>query len=330
MPLPDPLPDGEFLILTERSFHAVGKQGDNAQLSPITLWLTNFSLFIDPTFDMEVARKITVSHISGFECSVVNDIDVLQVLTGTHRNVKIHLFIPDETHKAAFQKLVDHLRQLLRHKRSTFDYGRSLLHRVQSSESLDAFYKDFLKIDSTDNETDPRLSPEELETTPQRVFALLFSISDYFADLLKTSSDLLVAGTAALILVLSVLFELMPFGLFMSALLLVFLIWTGVRKIFKKTEFHKPTEIARTEKSLTELVKAQNESLGTVDRRLFWLVPAETLELGAFVLVVLLLFVLFDPTFLLFLSLVGLAFFDRWDPLGFGSLSAILSQLILW
>jgi hypothetical protein len=55
-----------------------------------------------------------------------------------------------------------------------------------------------------------------------------------------------------------------------------------------------------------------------------------SVQLGAFFLMLLLLFLLFDPTFLLFGSLVGLAFLDRWSAFGIQPLSTLLSHLILW
>ena len=77
-------------------------------------------------------------------------------------------------------------------------------------------------------------------------------------------------------------------------------------------------------------VAASNQFREMIANRFFWYNRMESLEVVGFLVLVLLLFMIFEPYVLLIVSLVGLAFFDRWDPFHLGSLPTILSHLFLW
>ena len=64
--------------------------------------------------------------------------------------------------------------------------------------------------------------------------------------------------------------------------------------------------------------------------RFVWGEPQITLQTCEFLLVMCLVFYFLDPFIILAISLIGLSFFERWDPFKLGSLSKLLSQLILW
>jgi hypothetical protein len=128
---------------------------------------------------------------------------------------------------------------------------------------------------------------------------------------------------------LSVVFQRFSFGAVVSVGGLTLIIGIGIQKLIGVDHAIEEVNIEKVQGSMPPFFRSTNAFYAQLNTRLFWADRSTALQLGAFCLVSL-LFVLFHPTFLLFVSLVGLAFFERWNVLGFGSLSAILSHLHLW
>ena len=99
-------------------------------------------------------------------------------------------------------------------------------------------------------------------------------------------------------------------------------------------KFAKENSAAKKHNSSMKWRKAFRKIIGTfekfrisLDKRLLWKNPKQTLEVEFFLLSVALLFLGFDPAFVLATALFGQGFVERWNPFGFGSLWEIITNL---
>lgn len=329
---PEALGDGEFLILSDDSFHAVGQAGLQIQITPTALYLTNLHLFMEPQFDVEITRKIALSEISGFVDAIVNDCPVLDIVS-TDSGQTIHLFIPDETRKTAFTSIVSRLIDGMKENQEACDKEAMQLRRsCQNSESLQSFYESVIN-GKTEGHEQNEAEKEEKKAVKKKaretVHRSLIPFN-FFADFVQTSDHLFFAVAILTIGILSKVFKYVSFGTFISAALFTLIVVFGLQKVRGKKHIGERINPEDAEPAVREFLASSNKFLDHIERRIFWGVPESTLETVTFLLTLVLLFMLFDPVWLLLISLVGLAFFDRWDPFGCGSLSTILSNLILW
>lgn len=331
MSTPEALENGEFLILTDETFHAIGNAGLQIQITPTTLYLTNFHIFLEPQFDVEITRKIALSDITGFENKTVNDCPCLAILS--EEDQSINIFIPDENRKKAFQGIVQKLHSEIKVSQEACDKYALMLRRfVQDAPSLQDFYTKINSKPATEQEKekekkDDLIKQEKLARKTVQKSLIPFN---FFADLVETSPEFFFALVLAACGILSIVFHFISFGTFTSFLFFGSITLFGVQKIAGNNSHKIRIPPENADKSIRGLLASNNKFLDQLDRRIFWENPEATLEMANFFLVMTLLFVLCNPTFLLFISLAGLAFFDRWNPFNLGSLSTILSHLILW
>lgn len=331
MSTPEALENGEFLILTDDTFHAIGNAGLQIQITPTTLYLTNFHIFLEPHFDVEITRKIALSDITGFENKTVNDCPCLAILS--EEDQSINIFIPDEVRKKAFQNIVQRLHSEIKTSQEQCDKYALMLRRfVQDASTLQEFYIKFNSKSAKEQEKEKEKKDDLMkqEKLAQKTVQQSLIPFNFFADLVETSPEIFFAIVLAAIGILSFLFTFVSFGTFTSFLFFFSIVMFGVKKILGENIRKVKIPPENADKSIRGILASNNKFLDQLDRRLFWDNPQATLELASFFLITTLLFVFCNPTFLLFVSLVSLAFFDRWDPIHVGSLSTILSHLILW
>jgi hypothetical protein len=324
--------NGEFLILTDESFHAVGQSGLQIQLSPVVLHVTNRRIIIEPQFDIEMTRNIDLSTITGFKHDSVNDIPVLAIHCGGSE-AALCLFIPDDTRKRVFQEIVDHMHKVSTQPPQIANKAMlALRHSIHESPTIQHFYENYRGPPEIETPTekveveDPKVK-EKVTLSKVRSFLAPWN---FVANFIDVSPRLLGVILCLLVAVLSVVFQHFSFGAVVSAGGLTFIVILGIQKLLGVDHTIEEVNIEKVQDSMQPFFRSSNAFYAQVNTALFWAERSAALQLGAFCLVLLLLFVLFHPTFLLFVSLVGLAFFERWNMLGFGSLSTILSHLILW
>ena len=321
--------NGEFLILKDESFHAVGQAGLQIQITPSALYLTNLHVFVEPRYDVEITRKLALSDITSFSDSIVNDCPVLDVICA-ESGQKLHLFIPDETRKTAFRSIVERLVSSCRIGQTSCDRVAVRLRRAaQDSPTLESFYELVATKGVGGADSATASAHRDGAKAARARLARGLAPCAFFADWVDTSPHLFFATLVLLAGVLSRVLHHVSFGTLASGSSLVLVVILGIRRL---AGAKSPEKLAGddADAAVRDFLVATDEFAACIDERLLWGNPWKTLEVAVLCLCLVLLFVFFDPAFLLLVSLVGLAFFDRWNPFGLGSLSTILSHLILW
>lgn len=329
---PESLENGEFLILTDDSFHAVGQAGLQIQMTPSTLYLTNFNIYLEPQFDVEITRKIALSDITGFNETIVNDCPVLEI-TSEDVGQKIMIFIPDDTRSQAFPDILKNLQKMQQENQESCDkYALIIRRSVQEAASLDAFYKAINEHPPTDEllKQEQKVAQKiKAKKAEQNIQQSLIPFN-FFADLVETSPEILFSAVVIIISFLSLIFQFISFGVFTCSAVFTFVVIFGLQKVIGKRAPIERIPPDDAEPSIRPLLASNNQFYDRIDNVFRWEDTRATLEVATFLLILILMFTLYDPAVLLFISLVGLAFFDRWDPFKLGSLSSLLSKLILW
>ena len=271
-------------------------------------------------------RQISIISISTFKFTSVNDCPTLDIIC-KDEDESIHIFIPDETRKDAFTTIIKALHSNAKQSQESCNsYAILIKHKIQESPTL----QDFYTIINTNNlsQRDSATQNHAKLITQKLSFLQIF---DFFADFSDTSPFLLFSILFSIISLLSFIFEHYSFGGFVCCSLLLLLIRNAFHKIngnsIPQKEEPMPKEV---DESLAPLMESSSKLRNAVDARLCWASAQDSAEVAIFALVMLLMFVFLDPVFLLVVSALLLAFFERWDPLKIGSLPNILSRLILW
>ena len=128
---------------------------------------------------------------------------------------------------------------------------------------------------------------------------------------------------------LSILFRILPFGVWFFGLVFALVARYGVRVLFSYEEVDaKAREIdSKLRNQFRHLLDAYEECKTTFHNRFLWTCPRQTLEVVMFVLACGLLFSCLDPATILAFSMIGLAVVERWNPFGFGSLTDMVTTL---
>ena len=190
-----------------------------------------------------------------------------------------------------------------------------------------AFYREIVNQPVIIKEED-----EQLEVQRKARENLLESLIpfNFFADMFETAPRLVWALVVALVAFMSWAVYFMSFGTLVSAICLGFVLFTGVSRVCGWQVPCNDAEPETAEQSIQDLIRSRNEFRNVMRSRLLWLRPQETLEVVMMFVTTMLLFIFLDPTAILIVSILGLAFFDRWCLFGSGSLPEYLSRLIAW
>lgn len=326
------LDNGEFLILTDDSVHVVGEDSVQIQFTPATLYLTNNHIILDPHFNVEIVRKISLADVVRIAQTITNDCPVLDILC-EESGQSIHVFIPDESHRLAFASILGQLRKHKEKSQKAGDrYAMNMRRSIQNSESLNSFYKAFNS--APDYDQAKVLAKKEKKIAKERkVREALNNVLipfNFVSDFLDICPEFFFAAATFGAVLLSFLFKYISPGSFLAAIFFFIILYYGklqVTKKMKKTEKISPED---ANPSLKQFVMAINQFQDHLNSYIKWGNSRETLKMVIFFLILGLLFIFINPTILLITSLIGLAIIERWNPLGFGSLPSLLSRLILW
>lgn len=158
-----------------------------------------------------------------------------------------------------------------------------------------------------------------------------FAILDIFEDLIKRDEDLFFTVALTFVMLLTIVFSFLSFGVCVCAFLFLHIATFGFNIIFSqnshvaRSRFNKNNKVWR--RLFNPYIKSFSQFKASFDRRFNWENPRYTLEVECFLLTTSLMFWFFDPAFVLTISLFGLSFAERWDPVGFGCIQDIIGNL---
>jgi hypothetical protein len=314
------LDSDEFIILRDPSCQAARMHQGQYSFYPSVLYLTNRRVHISSLVPFVDPQFITLDSIHTSEICLFNDAVGIK-LAGS---ASVTFFLPETEHQELFLKLVSKLSSAAKSGQIDCDsIGLSVQRRFLQSASIGAFYTsaagnedhfDGPPVESTEDEF-LRSSPESF---PVRMLAFVI-------DVMNVGELFLIAFFFTILGLMSILFWLIPFGVSSCGVIFLLMIRHGFGMIFSK----KPGR--NLKRPSGEFgggsIKAFNQFVEAFRKRLLWRNPRRTLETVMFLLSTAIMFAFFDPAFVLFLSLVGLAFVERWNPFGFGHISEIFSNL---
>jgi hypothetical protein len=328
MKIRETLESEEFLILADDTFHIVHRHELEISLKPVHVFLTNRHIFVESPMEVFENRKLALSDIYGVSKIIINDLPVVSISLAGESD-SLALFIPDALRRRAFKKLLG--RRILRKTKSAgwMDrYCRQVRYFVIKAPSLQEFYERFL----TNSWLRPRREAwsDRLPAATQKEIEKHLVPFAFFADFLETCPHVAFYCLTLIVFIMSLCLHYLSFGVFVSSAMFIALLLAGLSRMRGGRGITIRNVIDGPGRTVQGLLKANNKVLDTLNRRLLWGSAQSSLDVALFVLILLLLFLLIDPLILFFLGLAGMAFFERWDPFGFGSLSTFLSHLILW
>lgn len=325
------LDNGEFLIYEDKGCHLVGQSSSSLQYTPSTMYLTNFHIKLDPQFDVEIPRKIALRDITRFGQKVVEETEILQILSDD-ASQSISLFIPDEMHRNSFVKMFKKLCDA-----ATLGQDKcnelAVKYRMQfrSSKDLNHFYENVNKDVENDSPIDQILKPSEISYYQLlSSFNVLFTICDYISDIQDTSPMLFFAVLITFLSLVSIIVYFFNFGIVFAFVPLSAIIAVGILQRLNRWKTVPRPDYTDSPNNIKQFMIKIDDFRHDFKQRLTWGDPHATLQTCEFLIAICFIFYFLDPLVVLGISLVGLSFFERWDPFKLGSLSKLLSKLILW
>ncbi|OHT15338.1 hypothetical protein TRFO_42575 [Tritrichomonas foetus] len=332
----------EFVIFTKDIMLLIQLNDRQTQFLPATMNITNYNIIISLPSQSEI-KKIPISNISKFAQSIINECTVFDIFTSQEEVTKI--FISDTKPRSAVASILSQLCAANEQGQMICDtFSRELRLQILSYDSLDYYFHHYDEIprielsDLSDKQNDDYCKKKQRsETQIKETILLSLNPFNFFSDFVETAPDIFFALFILFIVLCTFIFNFITFGSFVCIVLLLMIAQTASHRI-RHPSSHIQIEMNSEDENdknyeknpLKSFVLSVQRFQRIAERRVFWKSRDETAEVASFLMLVLLLFLIFDPAFLLVLSLVGLAFFERWDPFGYGSLSTFLSHLILW
>ena len=329
----DFLEDGEFLVLDDDAVHMVDPNSKEIRFSPAILRLTNTRVIVEAVYEINRKAIAPIARVSTCAQNIYNECAVLDIICDD-ASCNVHVFIPEVTRRLGFASVVSILCSASEQGQEKCNECAIRLRRKRfTCETLDDFYQ---SVSAPTRENSMYEFPEEtLERQHQEITkSVIETLNPFnlFADFVETAPSLFFAFMLVLAALLTLVFRYISFGSFVCVGIMTLLVESGIyltgttRKTLEKLQINEDD----TRISMTSFVASSNQFRELIGNRLFWYNRMESLEVVAFMALVLCLFHIFDPAVLLLVSLLGLAFFERWDPFHKGSLPTILSHLILW
>lgn len=324
MLLTDDLDEGEFLIVQDENAHMVCVDGDQINFSPSIIRLTNLRVILEAKYEINRRMEVFYSDIKTVCQNTYNESPVLDIISAKEDKI-VHVFIPDDKNRIAFASALSNLCSAGEENQEKCNrYGLLLQRRFQNCASIQDFYASVSHI-SLD------LADECAETEKEMTETL--NPFNLFADFVDRWPELFFLAISAIAAILSIVFGFFSFGCTVCVLILSMMIVSGIRLIENRERSNlMDFNINENDKRrpMKAFLASSNQFRDTLLKRLFWYDRHQSLEVARFMIIVLLLFMICDPAVLLIIALLGLAFFERWDPFKLGSFSAVLSRLILW
>lgn len=325
----DFLASDEFVILKDTACHLLIGSELQINLYPSVLYLTNRQIYVKPLIPNIDVASIDISGISLYEEKEMNDCLGLAI-TGKE-NQLIRIFIPDNQQQKGFTKLLDKLMTESQKSQNQCDsLALSVQRRVIESKSLSEFYQ--CLEENLDNLVE---EPPQMDSQDPAV-EILCTLSpaplrfvDVFNNLISINETFFFTIMVTIIAFFSVVFAVIPFGVFLCGSAFVLITQYGFQLIFSKTP-KKLKHLGFDTKFVRQFqgfIDSYEKFYGYFCKRILWGNPRYTLETVMFLLSTALLFAFYDPAFVLTISMFGLGLVERWNPFGFGSLPEIFSSL---
>ena len=325
------LASDEFIILQDDTCHLVLGSGLQISFAPSLLYLTNRQIYVRTSIGKPEIGCIFLNDITNFEQKDVNGTNVLVITGKTSSQILRISFISIDDHQLIFADILSKLLASTEQSPAVCDaLSLSLQRKVKEAPSLQEFYASFLSIKDTLTETPTASTPQnttiEILTNMTPTSLKLIDVVD---DTITRSEILFFACLSTITAILSILFHFIPFGVCITVLLFVLVSNHGLRLLFGQTTHVMKVQISdpKFEKQFHHLIASYDKFWTAFEKRFLWKNRRQTMETAAFLLSASLLFLYFDPAFILTLSLIGLALIERWDPLHIGCLSDIGSKL---
>ena len=319
----------EFVIMKDDTCHIVFGSGFQFSLAPSVLYLTNRRIIAKPVFLDSPPSYVYVAKITSFSEKEINDCTVL--ITASVDAEPLKLFFPDNSKQDAFCDILAKMCAASKLGPAQCDsFALALQRSVLKAKSLAEFFEKY-REDPNSALDDPLRSGStnpaieiltQINANPKALFETLVATFELSEHLFF---GVVVTGVA----MLSILFRILPFGVWFFGLVFALVARYGVRVLFSYEEVDaKAREIdSKLRNQFRHLLDAYEECKTTFHNRFLWTCPRQTLEVVMFVLACGLLFSCLDPATILAFSMIGLAVVERWNPFGFGSLTDMVTTL---
>ena len=323
--------EDEFVILKDESCQIVLPTDKNVNLRPGTLYLTNQQIFVTSIYDKVYKYYMKLNDISKCFEADANGTKYLKIVGSNPLHI-LSIYLPDQQTIFAqiLQKMLETLGTGHTHE---FDIlALSLQRRVKKAGSLDNFYNTYNDIKEDLIQEPPTQAEKDNDQTIQLLSHFQpapFQIIAVIEDLIKRSELLLFATIGGFLLFFTLVFMYIPFGFFVTFTTFVVILKYGIDIIFAKenTGAKKHNTSGKWRKTFRKIIGTFEKFRISFDKRLLWKNPKQTLDVEVFLLSVALIFLGFDPAFVLATALFGQGFVERWNPFGFGSLWEIITNL---
>ena len=323
------LGNDEFVILKDDTCHIVLGSGFQISLAPSVLYLTNRRLVVKPTYTEARPSCVSLFKVTSFCEKEINDCAVLFAFSSDAEPLK--LFFPDSAKQTAFVDILTKLASACELGAAHCDsFSLALQRSVRKASSLAEFFTLYqedpnaaLDDPLARGNTNPGIEIlTQMNANPKAFF-------DTLVAAFELSEHLFFGVVITAVIVLSLLFRMLPFGVWFFGLVFVLIVRYGVRVLFSYEEVDaKAREIdSKLRNQFRHLLDAYEECKTTFHNRFLWTCPRQTLEVVMFVLACGLLFSCLDPATILAFSMIGLAVVERWNPFGFGSLADMVTTL---
>jgi hypothetical protein len=313
------LSSDEFVILRDDTCQLIHGSGPKVSLTPSSLYLTNRRVYIEPSFQGKARAQVALESIASTEETVQNDILILK-LKG---NPLVSVFIPDTDHQHWFGELI--LRLATAAKTDEIDCDSLSLSLQRRFLACDGGLREFYRMFSAnkDNLLDRPPQPDSFQDGGA------MRAIEFLCDLITFSEYFPLGLIVTIVCVLSLVFCFIPFGVVFCGAIFIAMMKIGFNLIFSKTSLRKEEGIAKKAAATGETgsIRVYETFRDAFRKRFLWRNPRHTLETAVFLFSTAAMFAFCDPAFVLGISLVGLAFLERWNPFGYGSISEIFSAL---
>ena len=325
--------EDEFVILKDETCHIVSGAGQSIKIVPGTLYLTNQKMFVTTPYDKVNKHFMNLNDVSQCIKAETNDCDLLKII-GSNPLHTLSIYIPNPDHQDTFAQILQKLLETLGTGQTQFDaLALGLQRRVKEAGTIENFYNTYNDIkDNLIQEPPTQAAAKANDQTIQLLSHFQpapFQIIAVIEDVINRSEMLLFATIGGILLFFTLVFMYIPFGFFVSFAAFVIILKYGIDIILAKDNYgaKKHNTSGKWRQTFRKIIGTFEKFRISFDKRLLWKNPKQTLDVEFFLLSVALIFLAFDPAFVLATALFGQGFVERWNPFGFGSLWEIITNL---
>ena len=299
------LGEDEFVILKDETCHIVSGAGQSIKILPATLYLTNKRMYVSTPYDKVNKYFMLLNDVSTCIKTETNDCNLLKIV-GSNPLHTLSIFIPNPDHQDTFAAILTKLLETLGTGQSQFDaLALGLQRRIREAGTIDNFYETYNSIkDNLIKEPPTQAAAKENDQTIQLLSHYQpapFQFIAVIEDMIRRSEALFFAVICGIVLIFNLIFLYIPFGFFTSFTLFVAILKYGINIIFAKdnTSNKKHNSSAKWRKTFRKIIGTFEKFRVSFDKRLLWKNPKQTLDVEFLLLSVALLFLAFNPAFVL-------------------------------